>query len=207
MGTARYASPEQVEGRPVDDRTDVYSLALSLYESVTGRVPFAGDTTVATLMARVGAVLPPARELGPLAPVLAQAAISEPLARLDAAGARVRARDAAARARSSRAASAQPDRSRACPACRAGSTGTRPSASGLRFVPSAGAPSPPPGPGTAARRRRPRRRRPAGEPTAHLRRPEPLTSGRPRLRSSAASLPTAVPGVRRIMPTPGARPG
>jgi len=85
MGTARYASPEQVEGRPVDDRTDVYSLALSLYESVTGRVPFAGDTTVATLMARVGAVLPPARELGPLAPVLAQAAISEPLARLDAA--------------------------------------------------------------------------------------------------------------------------
>ncbi len=86
MGTARYASPEQVEGRPVDDRTDVYSLALTLYESVTGRVPFAGDTTVATLMARVGAVLPPARELGPLAPVLAQAAISEPLARLDAAG-------------------------------------------------------------------------------------------------------------------------
>jgi serine/threonine-protein kinase len=85
IGTARYASPEQVEGRPVDDRTDVYSLALTLYESVTGRVPFAGDTTVATLMARVGAVLPPARELGPLAPVLAQAAISEPLARLDAA--------------------------------------------------------------------------------------------------------------------------
>ncbi|MGD1011549.1 MAG: PASTA domain-containing protein [Acidimicrobiales bacterium] len=85
MGTARYASPEQVEGHPVDDRTDVYSLALTLYESVTGRVPFAGETTVATLMARVGAVLPPARELGPLAPVLAQAAISEPLARLDAA--------------------------------------------------------------------------------------------------------------------------
>ena len=84
MGTARYASPEQVEGHPVDDRTDVYSLALSLYEAVTGRVPFAGETTVATLLGRVGAVLPPARELGPLAPVLAQAAISEPLARLDA---------------------------------------------------------------------------------------------------------------------------
>jgi serine/threonine-protein kinase len=84
MGTARYASPEQVEGRPVDDRTDVYSLALTLYESVTGRVPFVGGTAVETLMARVGATLPAARELGPLAPVLAQAAISEPLARLDA---------------------------------------------------------------------------------------------------------------------------
>jgi len=86
LGTARYASPEQVEGRAVDDRTDVYSLALVLYEAVTGRVPFSGDTTVATLMARVGATLPPARELGPLAPVLVQAAISEPLARLDAGG-------------------------------------------------------------------------------------------------------------------------
>jgi serine/threonine protein kinase/beta-lactam-binding protein with PASTA domain len=84
FGTARYASPEQAEGRPLDDRTDVYSLALVLYESLTGRVPFTADTITAMLMARVGAVLPPARELGPLAPILAQAAISEPVARLDA---------------------------------------------------------------------------------------------------------------------------
>ena len=113
MGTARYASPEQVEGRPVDDRTDVYSLALTLYESVTGRVPFAGDTTVATLMARVGAVLPPARELGPLAPVLAQAAISEPLRASRRSRAGDRARDVAPGARAARAATAQPARSRA----------------------------------------------------------------------------------------------
>jgi eukaryotic-like serine/threonine-protein kinase len=85
FGTARYASPEQAEGRPLDDRTDVYSLALVLYETLTGRVPFTGDTITAMLMARVGAVLPAAPELGQLAPVLAQAAISEPLARLDAA--------------------------------------------------------------------------------------------------------------------------
>lgn len=84
FGTARYASPEQAEGRPLDDRTDVYSLALVLYEALTGRVPFTSDTVSATLMARVGAILPPARELGPLAPVIAQAAIAEPLARLDA---------------------------------------------------------------------------------------------------------------------------
>jgi beta-lactam-binding protein with PASTA domain len=84
LGTARYASPEQAEGRPLDERSDVYSLALVCYEAVTGRVPFSGETTLATLMARIGAPLPPAPELGPLAPILAQAAISEPLARLDA---------------------------------------------------------------------------------------------------------------------------
>lgn len=84
LGTARYASPEQAEGRPLDERSDVYSLALVCYEAVTGRVPFSGETTIATLMARIGAMLPPAPELGPLAPILAQGAISEPLARLDA---------------------------------------------------------------------------------------------------------------------------
>jgi serine/threonine-protein kinase len=85
FGTARYASPEQAEARALDDRTDVYSLALVLYETLTGRVPFSGDTISGMLMARVGAALPPAAELGPLAPILGQAAISEPLARLDAA--------------------------------------------------------------------------------------------------------------------------
>ena len=84
LGTARYASPEQAEGRPLDDRSDVYSLALVLYEAVVGRVPFSADTTLATLMARVRASLPAAPELGPLAPILAQAAIAEPVARLDA---------------------------------------------------------------------------------------------------------------------------
>jgi serine/threonine-protein kinase len=84
FGTARYASPEQAESRPLDDRTDVYSLALVLYETLTGRVPFSGDTITAMLMARVGSILPWTAELGPLAPIIAQAAISEPLARLDA---------------------------------------------------------------------------------------------------------------------------
>lgn len=84
LGTARYASPEQAEGKALEGRSDVYALALVLYEAMTGSVPFSADTTVATLMARVGAALPPATELGALAPVLAQAAISEPLVRLQA---------------------------------------------------------------------------------------------------------------------------
>jgi len=85
LGTARYASPEQASGRALDDRSDVYGLALVLYEALTGRVPFAADTTLATLTARIGARLPPASDLGPLAPVLAAATIPEPFARIDAA--------------------------------------------------------------------------------------------------------------------------
>ena len=85
VGTARYASPEQAEGRRVDGRADVYSLALVLYESLTGEVPFVTDTTLGTLMARVGATLPRNPALGGLDDVRARAAAPDTDARLDAA--------------------------------------------------------------------------------------------------------------------------
>jgi len=86
VGTARYISPEAAEGKPVDGRADVYSLALVLYEAVTGTVPFVTDTTMGTLAARIGQTLPHDEALGPLDDVLARAAAPDVAARLDAAG-------------------------------------------------------------------------------------------------------------------------
>lgn len=84
LGTARYASPEQAKGQAVDGHTDVYSLTLSLIEAVTGQVPFAADTTVATLMNRLDKLMPVSADLGALAPVLERAGRPDPAERYDA---------------------------------------------------------------------------------------------------------------------------
>ncbi|MFN8053126.1 MAG: protein kinase [Acidimicrobiales bacterium] len=84
LGTAKYSAPEQALGRPVDGRSDVYSLALVLVEAVTGVVPFARDTIQGTLMARTERDLEVPRSLGRLAPVLERAGRLDPELRPDA---------------------------------------------------------------------------------------------------------------------------
>ncbi len=48
IGTANYINPEQASGRKIDARSDIYSFGATLYEMVTGRVPFVADTPIAT---------------------------------------------------------------------------------------------------------------------------------------------------------------
>ncbi|MGH9764939.1 MAG: serine/threonine-protein kinase, partial [Blastocatellia bacterium] len=74
MGTPEYMSPEQiVRPKEVDHRTDVYSMGVVLYDTLTGRVPFEGDTDFAVRTAQVNDTPPPLRMLNPsISPALEQ---------------------------------------------------------------------------------------------------------------------------------------
>jgi eukaryotic-like serine/threonine-protein kinase len=63
VGTAQYLSPEQARGARVDPRSDIYSLGIVLYEMLTGRVPFTGDTAVEIAMKHLSDVPEPPSKL------------------------------------------------------------------------------------------------------------------------------------------------
>ncbi|HWE81355.1 MAG TPA: protein kinase, partial [Gaiellaceae bacterium] len=81
LGTCDYISPEQAQGRRVDEQTDVYSLGIVLYELLTGSVPFRGDNFVAVAMQHINSPPPPVSLERPDVPRRVEAAIEKALAK------------------------------------------------------------------------------------------------------------------------------
>src|SRR4051812_44252997 len=75
MGTATYFAPEQAQGLPLDPRSDLYSLGVVLYETVTGRAPFSGESPVAIAYKHVQEQPPPPRHLNTNVPTDLEAII------------------------------------------------------------------------------------------------------------------------------------
>ena len=90
LGTPAYMSPEQGQGGKVDQRSDIYSLGIVLYEMVTGDVPFHADTPVGVLLKHVTEPIPAAHEVNPAIPreveaVILKAAAKDPQKRYQTA--------------------------------------------------------------------------------------------------------------------------
>ena len=69
MGSVHYTSPEQVRGGFSDEKSDIYSLGITLYEMLTGRVPYNGETTVAVAIKHIQEPMPSPRTYVPEIPI------------------------------------------------------------------------------------------------------------------------------------------
>ena len=69
VGTLRYMAPEQLEGKDVDARADIFAFGIVLYEMIAGRTPFEGTTTASLMTAILSSEPPPMAAVKPVAPV------------------------------------------------------------------------------------------------------------------------------------------
>jgi serine/threonine-protein kinase len=81
IGTAAYLSPEQAQGSPIDERTDIYALGCVLYEMLTGKPPFTGDTPLSIAYKHVRENPAPPSQLNPDVPPELDAIVLKALAK------------------------------------------------------------------------------------------------------------------------------
>jgi len=81
IGTPAYMSPEQGRGEAVDERTDIYTLGVILYEMVTGRAPFKAETPVAVMLKHIQEAIPSPRMVNPEVPQAVEQVIIKALAK------------------------------------------------------------------------------------------------------------------------------
>lgn len=81
IGTPEYMSPEQAQGMPVDGRADQYSLAIILYQMLTGQLPFVAETPVGIVIQHITKPPPPPRSLNPEIPAEVEAVMLRALSK------------------------------------------------------------------------------------------------------------------------------
>lgn len=81
VGSVHYSSPEQATGSVVEATSDLYSTGVVLYEMLTGRVPFVGDTPVAVAMQHINEAPPPVTDLAPETPPAVIAVLMKAMAK------------------------------------------------------------------------------------------------------------------------------
>jgi len=79
LGTPAYMAPEQIQNKPIDTRTDIYALGITLYQMLSGQLPFQHESDFETMNSQVTAIPPPMKQMFPYAPIQYQNVVMKAL--------------------------------------------------------------------------------------------------------------------------------